>query len=136
MPSKKTSNSDEEPSGKDHITWTPEKDRRTDLNRVVGLMNGNYIVVRKMVGAGFKPATRSNGSGPNIFWGHDLHADAHLDVYLLFNACTQGWASPGRPRPLPRAFKASVLKPWPLGAPREAPEDLHLKEADSSGFWS
>ncbi|KAG0150478.1 hypothetical protein CROQUDRAFT_198886 [Cronartium quercuum f. sp. fusiforme G11] len=53
-----------------------------------------------------------------------------------FNARTWGWASPGGPRPLPRAFKASVLKPWPLGAPRAAPEGLHLKEADSSGFWS
>ncbi|KAG0150428.1 hypothetical protein CROQUDRAFT_87926 [Cronartium quercuum f. sp. fusiforme G11] len=52
------------------------------------------------------------------------------------NARTRGWARPGRPRPLPRAFKASVLKPWPLGAPRAAPEGLHLKEADSSGFWS
>ncbi|KAG0138881.1 hypothetical protein CROQUDRAFT_102713 [Cronartium quercuum f. sp. fusiforme G11] len=35
-----------------------------------------------------------------------------------------------------KCIQASVLKPWPLGAPRAAPEGLHLKEADSLGFWS
>ncbi|KAG0147614.1 hypothetical protein CROQUDRAFT_656001 [Cronartium quercuum f. sp. fusiforme G11] len=38
MPSKKTSNSDYKPSGKDHITWTPEKDPRTDLSQLMGLI--------------------------------------------------------------------------------------------------
>ncbi|KAG0151316.1 hypothetical protein CROQUDRAFT_537760 [Cronartium quercuum f. sp. fusiforme G11] len=46
-------------------------------------------------------------------------------------AHTRGWASPGRPKPLPQAFKASALKPWPLGALQAAPEGLHLKQVDS-----
>ncbi|KAG0140220.1 hypothetical protein CROQUDRAFT_665481 [Cronartium quercuum f. sp. fusiforme G11] len=38
MPPKKTSYNDEKPSGKDHISWTPEKDCRTDLSELMGLM--------------------------------------------------------------------------------------------------
>ncbi|KAG0146646.1 hypothetical protein CROQUDRAFT_92474 [Cronartium quercuum f. sp. fusiforme G11] len=43
MPSKKTSNSDEKPSGKDRITWTPENDRRTDLSRSMGLIQLSHL---------------------------------------------------------------------------------------------
>ncbi|KAG0148253.1 hypothetical protein CROQUDRAFT_655177 [Cronartium quercuum f. sp. fusiforme G11] len=38
MPSKKTLNSDEKPAGKDHITCTLEKDHRTDLSWLMGLI--------------------------------------------------------------------------------------------------
>ncbi|KAG0143763.1 hypothetical protein CROQUDRAFT_660852, partial [Cronartium quercuum f. sp. fusiforme G11] len=43
MPSKKTSNSDERPAGEDHITWTPEKDCRTDLSRSMGLIQLSHL---------------------------------------------------------------------------------------------
>ncbi|KAG0145042.1 hypothetical protein CROQUDRAFT_659235 [Cronartium quercuum f. sp. fusiforme G11] len=43
MPSKKTSNSDEQPSGKDHITWTPEKDCQTDLSQLMGLIQLSHL---------------------------------------------------------------------------------------------
>ncbi|KAG0146037.1 hypothetical protein CROQUDRAFT_658004 [Cronartium quercuum f. sp. fusiforme G11] len=39
MPSKKTLNSDEKPSGKDHITWTPETDHCTDLSWLLSHLN-------------------------------------------------------------------------------------------------
>ncbi|KAG0140409.1 hypothetical protein CROQUDRAFT_665214 [Cronartium quercuum f. sp. fusiforme G11] len=43
MPSKKTTNSDEKPSGKDHITWTPEKDLWTDLSWSMGLIQLSHL---------------------------------------------------------------------------------------------
>ncbi|KAG0140281.1 hypothetical protein CROQUDRAFT_665395, partial [Cronartium quercuum f. sp. fusiforme G11] len=43
MPSKKTSNSDEKPAGKDYITWTPEKDCQTDLSQSMGLIQLSHL---------------------------------------------------------------------------------------------
>ncbi|KAG0142709.1 hypothetical protein CROQUDRAFT_662172 [Cronartium quercuum f. sp. fusiforme G11] len=38
MSPNKTSNNDEKPSGKDHITWTPWEQHRTDLSELMGLI--------------------------------------------------------------------------------------------------
>ncbi|KAG0148055.1 hypothetical protein CROQUDRAFT_90799 [Cronartium quercuum f. sp. fusiforme G11] len=63
--------------------------------------------------------------------GHADPVKGYNEQRMSSHAHTRGWASPGRPKPLPQALKASALERWPLGAPRAAPEGLHLREADS-----